>query len=378
MINQESPELNNSNEVDNSYLEEAKERIEKSDLPEEEKADLTEKIQSNEGKILLAGLFAAGALSYSPKAAAAGDPITKAINDTMRDLFIEIIGAAFGVVNSKVDESSKETQTALGTIGDGLNTTVTAIDEKNTQAAVMAPPDFCLSDEIGEKSKIKDSESRSRVAKLNVNSTAEKIIGKVKGTRVEVIAKAMQAEFGPGTDKENKHLDPTNITASLSIKNEDDEIAARAFVETMQTPLKDIPNMPKADAGKELTKNQLRLKARIDSRIARIKMAEQPFFKSISERRDNDGESKIALMQADVERTYADNGSVWRKELGQYANPTPNTQESAKLISFNNKLAYENLRNEELGCNLQAVLLLELLDSEEKAIKLNALSESAR
>lgn len=360
------------------FIKKAQEIIEKSDLDEEEKSDFAANIQSHEGKVLLAGLFTAGLLSYSPEADAAGDPISQAITNTMRDMFIEIVGSAFGVVNSKIDESSKETQTVLATVGDGINTTILAIDKKNTQAAVMSPPDFCLSDEIGEKSKIKDNESRSSIAKLNIESTAEKIAGKVKGTRVEDVSKAMQTEFGPGTEKENMHLDPTVLTSGLSIKNDDDEIQARAFVETMQVPLKDVPNIPKAELGAELTKDQLRLKARIDSRIARIKMAEQPFFKSISERRDSEGESKISLMQADVERTYADNGSVWRKELGQYSNPTPNTQESAKLISFSNKLAYENLRNEELNCNLQAVILLEILDSEEKSKSLNQLSGSSR
>jgi hypothetical protein len=353
--------------------------VEDSDLPEGDKKVLKEKLELPENKALLIGLIGIGVLSYAPKAeAGVAEDITAAITEAFQEVFMTILGELFGVVNAEVEESSKESQTALGLVGDGINTTLNAIDDRNLQAAVMAPPDYCLSDEIGGKSKIKASESKSNIAKLNAASTKEKIIGVVKGSRVEIVAKAIQDKYGAGTDKVNQHLDPTALTADLSVKTEDGEANCRAFIETLQTPLKDTANIPSPDAGQPLTKEQLRLKARLDSRIARIKMAEQPFFKSLAERRNSDGESKVYLMQADVERTYGDNGSGWRGETGQYANPTPNTQESAKLIAFSNKLAYEALRNEELSCNLQAVILLETLDSEEKSSKINALSQGAR
>jgi hypothetical protein len=359
---------------DESHLEVTRKAIEDSALSIEEKESTYKLLKTKEGKILVGGLLTAGLLSYSAPSKASNS-IVGAITSAMQDMFVVIMGAAFDGVNQKVEETSKETQTAMGVLGDSINTTMTVIEENKLSAAVMSPPDFCRSDEIGKKSTEKASQSRSNIATLNIKSTNEKILGKIKGTRVEDVAKSIQAEYGPDSDKYNQHLDPTGITTELSIKDSDGEKKARAYIETLQTPLKDTPNIPTPENGEELTTAQLRLKARLDSRICRIKMAEQPLLKSLSERRDDDGESKMALLEADVQRTYGDNGDGWRKELGQYSNPTPNTQESAKQIAFNNKLAYETLKEEEMSCNMQAVILLELLDDPMKAQLLSGLSQ---
>jgi hypothetical protein len=83
---------------------------------------------------------------------------------------------------------------------------------------------------------------------------------------------------------------------------------------------------------------------RQSARAARLEIAKAPFYEAIAERvKAENGESKLSLMQREIDRTYGGESS-WRDEIQQYAAPTPLLAELNKQQALSNYLLFELLK----------------------------------
>lgn len=307
----------------------------------------------------------AHAWSVSNLANAIASQLTKSITPIF-ETFTKVMSGDF---DSILERNSGKVGIAIGAGVDSMNKTQDEINRSKQKAATAPSPDHCLSDQIGAAA-TKASANAAVVTKTRSANTMSRVIGASRS--------APAAEFARQAEKygsSGKNLQLSSIYANPSMTTDEEVETASDCTKLLLGPTVTVGDQEQV----KMRNNNgdvaaaYDAQARIVSKANRVQMAMLPFDNAIAMRDSRVTPSMMVLMEQEIDRTYGDDGTGWRKEINAYADPTPLMIESCRLMAFNNKLLFEQFKMMEQKNQLLGTQLLEIMESNRP---LNARAES--
>ncbi len=290
---------------------------------------------------IAAGTVAAMALTYTPPANASISSILNSLVGKFEDMFGPLLTKVFGafaeIINGAQADGSAAIVQSVATSTEALINANKEIANNKISLASMPPPSHCESDDIGMAMRTVSSSARATSDNILANSSKLYFPSDLPyATRVSNIA--------------SRYSDNEHIAISKNVshdKLEDSQV--KAMIDGVDVMTASKMEQIKLDPSLANSASPAKQKAYLvqSSRAARLEIAKAPFYEAIGERvKASNGESKMSLMQKEVDRTYGGEGT-WRKEIQQYADPTPLLSELNKQQSFTNFLLLEQLKKQQ-------------------------------
>lgn len=289
-------------------------------------------------------LVAAGASFSSPAQASIGGILDSLVNkaqEMLKPLLESTFGAFGSLINSGMQDSSSAIVQANATGADSLVQAMKAIADNEVALESLPPPSYCESDEIGAASNKIGTSSQMTLDSLVRQSalTHSSSDNQIYSTKINGIAE----RYGPNSEAPNRHIELASILSSNKVESQTDVKAYVDGVDAMSSSaMKKIqldPTLASSTSGLDRARY-----VEQSGKAAKLELAKGVMYESLSERMVSEsGESKLSLMDKEVDRTYGGEGP-WRNELLDYAAPTPLLVELNKQQAFTNYLLLEQLK----------------------------------
>jgi hypothetical protein len=319
----------------------------------------TEKARNGDNlKVFMLAMIMASGLTFSSSANASIGSILSSLVDKFKDMFEPLLNSVMGDFGALLNMGQSETTTKLiqanaaGT--DNIIQALQKIDDAKVRRSTAPAPDYCNSDATGIGAKSANRGAQRAVDSISTQSIATYSNGLNKGMYTNKIAGVAES-----VATNNNHLTLGANLQKSKLSSSADRQNALTSVEIMTAPAMNSISLKPEDA---MSSNRL---AKTDylnnsSKAIRLELAKNAFFTAIAERASSkNGESKLSLIEKEVERTYG--GEEWRKECNDLADPTPLLIEANKQMAFGNYVNVEILKKLEQQNLLLATATIQAL-----------------
>lgn len=331
------------------------------------KASEEEEIEIDGNKVNKAALIAAiaGVGLLAPGTAHAGwmddlaQKLIKGITSAIKPIFDSFVKALSGDFGDIFDKTSEKVNIAIGGMTDMIGTVITDAENNRVKQDTKPAPDECNSDQIGKASTA--AQNRTTVHSVQESVKVSNAIMKASAGAGRGTLERIKQQFG---SIPQESINPTlaltmnNITeqAKLDRLHEAKNIMAgdTAYVgsqELIQTTINQYGERAGLDA-----------QARVMAKNLRLQIALDPQVQQLAARDGTKGDSKMSLLQQEIERTYGSDENGWRKEINEAASSVPLLKDLCKQMSLQNKLLLEQYMLDERHSLLVSVAVLEKMD----------------
>jgi len=292
---------------------------------------------------------------------------------------MSLVTDTFGLMIDRMTSSAKDLAdkfvASFGALGDSSNAQSAEIYARQLAHAAEFSPDPCYAADVAKGSQEASAKAHENTAVDAIRLTSH--FGSVTTTESVKVRRGHAAKlvhtYGRGAPREAKDrsaefLAKTQIGESDS--NDDPEIQdVRAFVENIggdslyQTPA------VSTNAGTVAT---IPYEAQRITYSARRSLGLLPFLAAKNTRTPptDDKRAERDLLYEEIARTYGN--ETWRKDLEAYKDVKPVMAEACYLATTRNKLLLKQIEQMEHGNLVLAAILLEALESPDRAARLQA------
>ncbi|MEZ8238657.1 MULTISPECIES: hypothetical protein [Vibrio] len=289
-------------------------------------------------KYIAVGALAAAAFTYSPKANAGLDDIINQLTSQFEEMFEPLLSSVLGgfgkILNAGQSDGSSAIVKAISTSGDMQIKALTEAANNRLTMASMPPPNHCESDDIGMASKNSNQSSNLTLRELSKTS--------VKNYEPNSIPFSVRISGIANRYSNNEHI--TMSTALSSTKLDSSQVKMMIDgIDVLTAKQTDSISLDPAMANSE--SNVSRTEYLLQSaKAAKLEVSKGAFYDAVADRTvASHGESKLSLIEKEVDRTYG-GGSSWRDDLLNFGDPTPLLAELNKQVSLSNYILSESLK----------------------------------
>ncbi|MEM0550320.1 MULTISPECIES: hypothetical protein [Aeromonas] len=281
--------------------------------------------------------------------------ITSAIKPIF-DTFGKVLAGDFGAI---FDKTSEKVTIAIGGMTDVLGTVITDAENNRVKQDTKPAPDECASDLIGKEST--QAQNRATVHAVQESVSVSNRIMTSSAGAGRATLQQIQGRYG---EIPKESINPTLALSKHNIvdKAELDKLRESKNIMAGDTAYVGSQELIKTTLNQYGERAGLDAQARVMAKNLRLQVCLDPQIQMLAARDGTQGESKMSLLQKEIERTYGSDEDGWRKEINLAASSVPLLKDLAKQISLQNKLMLEQLMLSERQGLLTSVSILEKMD----------------
>ena len=318
-------------------------------------------------KMALLTLGGAALLASSPAHAGWMDSLASKLTDGIKKaitpVFEQFTNVLQGQFGDLYNQPSQKVSMVIGGATDTITKVMTETKNADIKAASKPAPDSCRSDAIGQAAATAVANTEQRKVENSVIVT-NKVISATPHSVGNSLNKMIK-KYG----SEGLPTQVSAITGTSNITSDDDIEKAHDFTSLLIGPTAYQGSQALIESSFKNGDDKLALEAQASTmaKTLRLQVAMQPQCNGIAMRDGRVTDSKFALMESEILRTYGDSGEGWRKEIQDYTNPTPLSVELCRLMAFQNYMLFEMLKSDETTQMVAATQLLETMDQNKDA-----------